>query len=56
MANDKIPFQQGLRSQGFFATKPTAFTRNLRTSLLWQLVRFVVINIRMIRIIRKSHG
>ena len=39
----------------FYATKPTAWTRYLRTSLLWQLVRFAVINLRMIRIIGLSH-
>lgn len=39
----------------FYATKPTAWTRYLRTSLPWQLVRFAVINLRMIRIIGLSH-
>lgn len=37
------------------ATLPTAMTRRLRTFLPWQLVRFVVINLKMFRIIWRSH-
>jgi hypothetical protein len=36
-------------------TQPTAATRFLRIFLPWQLVRFVVINLKMIRIISMSH-
>ncbi len=36
-------------------TKPTAMTRFLRTFLLWQLVRFVVLNLKMLRIIAMGH-
>lgn len=56
MANDTMPFDRVRQDQGFFATKPTALTRYLRTSFVWQVVRFIVINIKMIRIIVKSHG
>lgn len=56
MATEKIPFEQSRRAQGVFATKPTDFTKSLRTSILWQLIRFVVINIKMIKVIRKSHN
>jgi hypothetical protein len=35
---------------------PTRFTLALRSSLLWQLVRFVVINVRMSVMILKSHN
>lgn len=55
MATELTPFEQGSRAQGAFATKPTTFTKSLRTNLLWQLVRFAVINLKMIRVIRKSH-
>ncbi len=39
----------------YYATRPTAWTRYLRTSLPWQAVRFVIINLKMIRIIGLSH-
>ena len=55
MTRETVPFEQGRRAQGSFATKPTDSTKALRTNLLWQLIRFVVINLKMIRIIRKSH-
>lgn len=56
MTTEETSFEQGRRAQGLFATKPTPFTRFLRTSILWQMVRFVVINIKMIKVIRKSHS
>lgn len=43
-------------NEAFYATKPTRGTVFLRTFLPWQLWRFVEINLRMIRIIGKSHG
>ena len=55
MAIERTPFEQGRRAQGVFATKPTPFTQALRTNVLWQLFRFAMINLKMIRIIRKSH-
>ena len=41
--------------QTTYATKPTAWTRHFRVNILWQLWRFTVINVKMIRIIMKSH-
>ena len=38
------------------ATLPTPATRWMRTFLPWQLIRFAVINLKMIRIIWRSHG
>jgi hypothetical protein len=55
MTIERSPFDQGRRAQIVFSTKPTDFTKSLRTSILWQLFRFAVINLKMIRIIRKSH-
>ena len=55
MPTKSTPFDQGRKAQGVFATKPTDFTKSLRTNILWQVVRFIVINLKMIRIIRKSH-
>ncbi len=39
----------------FYVTKPTRTTVFLRTFLPWQLVRFAVINLKMLGIIRRSH-
>lgn len=38
-----------------FATKPTRFTLFLRTFLPYQAWRFLLLNLKMIRIIRRSH-
>lgn len=46
---------QGVVGQHFYATKPTALTLHMRTNLIYQIWRFVVINLKMIRIIAKSH-
>ena len=40
----------------FYATKPTHTTVFMRTFLPWQLWRFAVINLKMIAMIRLSHG
>ena len=34
---------------------PGKFARFLRTCAIWQFVRFVVLNIKMIIVVRKSH-
>jgi len=38
-----------------YATKPTAFTKFMRTFIPWQMWRFAAINLKMIEIIRRSH-
>jgi hypothetical protein len=43
-------------AEGSFAAVPTGFTRFLRTFIPFQLWRFAAINVRMIRMIFKSHG
>lgn len=44
------------RNDGWMAaTQPTRLTRFWRTFLPWQLVRFVIINLKMFRIIWLSH-
>ena len=55
MTDELSSFDQNRLGQAFFATQPTPLTRFLRTFLPWQLWRFVAINLKMIRIIRKSH-
>lgn len=42
--------------QNFTTMVPTGFVRFMRTCLIWQFIRFVVINIKMIIVVRKSHG
>jgi hypothetical protein len=49
------PAHRRRSTASIFATKPTAFTRWLRVALVWQMVRFVVINLKMLRIIARSH-
>ena len=44
------------RGAWFYATKPTRFTLFLRTFLPWQIWRFLVINTKMVGMIRKSHS
>jgi hypothetical protein len=41
--------------ESFYASHPGRFTVFLRTFLPWQLLRFAVINMRMLRIIARSH-
>lgn len=45
-----IPYQEG-----FFASVPTKTTLHFRTNILWQLIRFIYINTKMLIMIRKSH-
>lgn len=40
----------------YFVTKPTAFTQFMRTFIPWQLLRFIVFNLKMIRMIGLSHA
>ena len=39
----------------FYVTRPTKTTVFMRTFLPWQLWRFVVINLKMVGVIRRSH-
>jgi len=55
MTEAPSPFERGRQAQAFFATQPTAMTRFLRTFVPWQIWRFIIINLKMIRINRKSH-
>jgi len=34
---------------------PGSFARKMRTCLIWQFIRFVVINIKMLVVVSKSH-
>jgi len=41
--------------QNFTTMVPTDFVKAMRTNLIWQFIRFIVINIKMLIVVRKSH-
>jgi hypothetical protein len=41
--------------QDYYPPTPTRFTRYMRTSLLWQGIRFIVINLKILKLMAKSH-
>jgi len=40
----------------FTTMVPTKFVIFMRTCLIWQFIRFIIINIKMLVVVRKSHG
>jgi len=50
-ATNREPYQQA-----YYPPRPTGFTLAMRKFLPWQLVRFAVINAKMIRLMRNSHS
>lgn len=47
---NKEPYQQA-----YYPPVPTRFTRYMRGSLLWQIWRFIVINLKMFKLMLGSH-
>ena len=47
---NREPYQQA-----YYPPRPTALTRAMRTLWPWQLLRFIVINLKMLRLMAKSH-
>ena len=47
---NREPYQQA-----YYPPIPTGFTRFMRTSLIWQFYRFLVINIKILKLLAKSH-
>jgi len=41
--------------QSYYPPVPTGFTKYCRCSILWQFVRFLVINFKMFRLMAKSN-
>ena len=39
--------------QNYYPPVPTGFTRWARTSLIWQFFRFTILNLKMLRMVRK---
>jgi len=50
MGKNKEPYQQH-----YYPPVPTGFTKYARTSIVWQLYRFAVINYKMLKLMSKSH-
>jgi hypothetical protein len=47
---NKEPYQQA-----YYPPVPTGFTRHMRTNLIWQFWRFLVINLKMFKLMLSSH-
>lgn len=41
--------------QAYFPPKPNGFTKFMRKCVLWQIIRFIIINLKMVKVIFKSH-
>ena len=39
--------------QSYYPPVPTETTKRMRTNILWQLFRFAVINVKILRMVRK---
>ena len=52
---DAVRVNKARSAGGFYSTKPTGFTRFLRTFIPWQMIRFAVINLMMMRMIALGH-
>lgn len=39
--------------QNYYPPVPTGLTKFFRTNLLWQFFRFLVLNVKMLRMVRK---
>ena len=49
MTNNQAPYQQA-----YYPSTPTRLTRYLRKSIVWQLFRLVVINVKILKVMLKS--
>jgi hypothetical protein len=53
MKKEELNFQ---KSEDFSRTMiPGSFARKMRTCVIWQFIRFVTINIKMLVVVSKSH-
>lgn len=53
---EPIPENRKPYESAFFSSVPTGWTRHLRVNPFWQLWRFMIINLKMMRIISLSHS
>lgn len=54
MKNEEI-INDRAYTQHYFPPVPTKMTKFFRNCVIWQLVRFIIINIKMIVVVSKSH-
>ncbi len=47
---NKEPYQQA-----YYPPVPTGITCHMRSNVIWQIFRFFVINLKMLKLMRKSH-
>jgi hypothetical protein len=47
---NKEPYQQA-----YYPPLPTRFTRHMRQNIVWQFFRLLVINLKILKLMRKSH-
>ncbi|WP_201096387.1 hypothetical protein [Thiocystis minor] len=50
-AKNKEPYQQA-----YYPPVPTKWVRYMRTSFIWQFYRFWVINLKILKLLLKSHN
>ncbi len=48
-AHNKDPYEQA-----YYPPMPTRLTRFMRRCVLWQVLRFVIINFKMLRLMRRA--
>ncbi len=48
MLEKRIPFEQD-----FYPPLPTKTTLFFRTNIIWQLIRFIIINVKVLRLVKK---
>lgn len=41
--------------QDYYPPVPTGLTKYFRKNLIWQFIRFIVLNLKMLKVVRKSH-
>jgi len=53
VVEEELNFQKN--DQFTLTMMPGKFAKAMRTCVIWQLIRFIIINIKMIIVVRKSH-
>ncbi len=57
MANVDHSIEKNIKpyEESFTTMVPTPFVKFMRTCLIWQFIRFLVINVKMLLVVQKSH-
>ncbi len=53
IVEEELNFQRDFKSA--LTMVPGKFARSMRTCLIWQFIRFLIINVKMIIVVGKSH-